>query len=256
MLGWIGFAFAGFNGFSYWYGGFVLCFWVAFGTLNVSQRSSFWLACHRKTLFLLFYVALASSAFFADRFGVIFHLWFYPLYEGVWMLWVYLVLYPFGGLAVLELLYFLSAKFGASLRFVAHPATFWHIFFDVLESLLFIMTLGALILGVIGVTAAVPLVGILALLWVVSALIKMRFHIRHSAHYILVVILTALCATFLHEFPNTVAHEWIYQAVPAFGLLLNYVLLGVPLWVWVGYCWLTLFPLRLWIFVALHPRIK
>lgn len=255
-VGWIGFAFAGFKGFSHWYGGFVLCFWIAFGLLNLKDRSSGWLALRRPFLFLFFYAVLVSCAFLADQLGLKLFLWVYPAYHGLGMLWVYLVLYPFGGLAVLELLYFLSGHLGEPLVFVASPVGKWHRFFDVLESILFLLMTGVIVLGAIGQKVGVELVAVSALLWMGSAYIKLRLHIRHSGHYVLVLVITALFATMLHEFPNVLAREWVYLPVSALTPLGSQPILGVPFWVWFGYVWLTLTPLRLWIFLILHPKVK
>jgi hypothetical protein len=74
----------------------------------------------------------------------------------------------------------------------------------------------------------------------------MRLHIRHHGQYALVLILTALLATLSHELPNTVAREWVYLDAP----FLNTTALGLPLFVWIGWFLLTLFPLRVWMFIV------
>lgn len=253
MVGWIASAFAGLKGFSFWYGGFVLCFWVAFGLINYQHKSSLWLLHTRPWIFALFYAALAGASFLADQFGLNAHLWFYPLYRGLGFAWVWLVLYPFGGLAVLELLYFLAGYLDEPFRFRQLPMTKWHGFFDITEHLLFLAMIAVIVKGAveIGWSVAMPTATLVASLWMLAALVKLRFHIRHIGHYTLIIIVVALLAALSHELPNTIAREWVYLEAP----FLNLLFLGLPLWVWLGWFWLTLVPLRLWIFIALHPKV-
>lgn len=254
--GWVGFLIAGLNGFSFWYGGFALSFWIAFGLLNFHQKSSLWYALKRPALFGLLYAVLVSGAFLVDQFGLRLFLWLYPAYHGLGFLWVYFVLYPFGGLSVLELLYFVSNKLGDPLVFVSAPDTLFHRFFDVLESILFLLMTGSIVLGAIGQSVDVVLVFVLIFLWILSALIKLKLHIRHGGHYLVALFSVALFATILHEFPNTIAREWVYLPVTSFPAVWNAPLLSIPFCVWIGYLWLTLTPLRYWIFLVLNPRVK
>lgn len=255
-IGWIAAAYAGFKGFPYWYGGFVLCFFIAFGLLNLQQKSPMWFAVKRPALFSFFYLVLVASAFLADQLGLRLFLWIYPAYHGLGFLWIYFVLYPFGGLAVLELLYFLSGHLGEPLAFAATRDGKWHRSFDVAESLLFLLMTGLIVLGATGQAVPVPLVATAVLLWMASAVVKLRLHVRHGGHYLLALVITALFAVMLHEFPNTIAREWVY--LPAQGLdpVVSQAILGVPFWVWIGYFFLTLVPLRLWIFLVLHPKVR
>jgi hypothetical protein len=253
-VGWIASVFAGFKGFPFWYGGFVLCFWLAFGLLNYKERSSVWLFHNKPRLFALFYAALAGTLFLGDQFGLNMHLWFYPFYEGYALLFVWLVLYPFGGLAVLELFYFLSGYFGEPLRFEGHQKARWHDFFDVLEPLIFLTMIGVIVKGAIGIgpEITVSVAIIIAIFWILAALVKIKFHIRHTGHYTLILALTALLATVSHELPNTIAREWVYLDAP----FLNLSALGLPLWVWIWWFLFTLIPLRLWIFLVLHQKMN
>lgn len=254
--GWVGFSIAGYNGFSFWYGGFALCFWIAFGLLNFQYKSSLWYALRRPMLFGLLYAVLVSGAFLTDQLGLRLFLWVYPAYHGLGFLWVYFVLYPFGGLAVLELLYFLSGQLGESLMFVSSPDTVWHRFFDVMESLLFLLMTGVIVLGAIGQDIEAILVLAVVVVWMVSALIKLKLHIRHSGHYLLTLFCVILFAVLLHELPNTIAREWVYLPTSALPAPWNQSILSIPFFVWVGYLWLTLTPLRFWIFLVLNPRVK
>lgn len=244
----------GFKGFPFWYGGFVLCFWGALGLLNYEQHSSVWLTRRKPLLFIVLYGALAGSSFLADTFGLNAHLWFYPSYQGLGLFWVWLVLYPFGGLAMLELLYFLAGYLDAPLQFTPYPQTHFHRFFDIFESLLFVVMVAVIVLGAVKAEWGLSLLplAILAFVWMFSALVKLRFHITHFGQYMLVFVIATLLATLSHELPNTIAHEWVYLDAP----FLDFLLVGLPLRVWCGWFWLALMTLRLWIFLVLHPKVQ
>ncbi|HBV01319.1 MAG TPA: hypothetical protein DEF00_02925 [Candidatus Taylorbacteria bacterium] len=253
-VGWIVSAFAGFKGFPFWYGGFVLCFWLAFGMINYKEKSSVWLFHNKPRLFALFYAALAGTLFLGDQFGLNMHLWFYPFYKGFALLFVWLGLYPFGGLATLELLYFLSSYFGEPLRFERRPETRRHDFFDVLEPLIFLAMIGVIVKGAIGIGPEIgaPVAIIISIIWILAAMVKIKFHIRHPGHYALILVLTALIAAISYELPNAIAREWVYLDAP----FLNLSALGLPLWFWILWFLFTLIPLRLWIFLVLHQKMK
>lgn len=247
-------AVAGLKGFPFWYGGFVLCLWGALGLLNYGQHSTLWLLHVRSLPFALLYGALAGASFLADTFGLNAHLWFYPLYQGPWLLWIWLVLYPFGGLAMLELLYFLGGFLDEPLHFKQYPQTRGHKCIDIFESLLFLGMVAVVVLGAVqaewGLT--LPYMVILSTLWMILALVKLRFHIGHPGQYILVIVIATLFSVLSHELPNTVAREWVYLDTS----FLNFLIFGIPSWVWIGWFWLDLMTLRLWIFLVLHPKVK
>lgn len=250
--GWIASAFAGLKGFPFWYGGFVVFFWIAFGFINYQQKTSLWLLVHKRIPFLLFYAALAASLFILNQFGLHFELWFYPLYRGWWFLFVYLVLYPCAGLAVLELIYALTRLFGERLSFIDRPKTMAHDAIDAGEGLLFLAMWGFLAFGAAGVADSLGVFPYLTAGWFLFAAIKLAFHIRHWNHYVLILVLTGVIAALLHEVPHTVAFEWVHLTAP----ILNTLIFGIPLWAVVGWYWFTLFTLRLWIFLVLHPKVK
>lgn len=251
-VGWVAFAFAGLKGFPFWYGGFVLCFWLGTGLSNYPQKSSVWLFINKRHIFLLLWAACAGGAMLFDQFGLRAFLWFYPYYgEGLGLLWVYLVLYPFGGLACLELLYFVAYFLGERLQFVHRKMTSWHHMVDGFESVFFLAMAGSALLGILQKASASVVLSI-ALVWVLFAAIKLAFHIRHATQYVLIIVVSFLVAALLHEMPNTGAFEWVYLDAP----ILNQIFWFLPLWVWLGYSWLLLFTLRFWIFLVLHPKVK
>jgi hypothetical protein len=250
-VGWLAFAFAGLKGFPFWYGGFVLCFWLAFGLLNYSEHTTLWLLAHKRIPFLLFYGAIALSFFLLDRMALDAHLWFYPLYHG-W-LWAvgYLVWYPAAAFSVLELFYFLARACGERLVFRHRKKTVWHDALDWGEGGFFLLMSGMIVLGAISAISLFWLF-VVSFAWFLLANGKLMFHIAHAKHLALILLATGALAAFLNEVPNTGALEWVYLVAP----LLNTLFLGVPLWMVLGWYWFTLFTLRLWLFLVLHPRVK
>ena len=120
-IGWLASVFAAFKGFAFWYAGFVFFFWLAMGTLNYRHRTSLWYIENRLWLSFRFFAILVIVSVFADYFAFqkLTDLWSYPHYNS-WDDWarLYLIIYPFGGLALLEFVYFLSGIFFEKLRFV------------------------------------------------------------------------------------------------------------------------------------------
>lgn len=253
-VGWILSGFAGLKGFPFWYGGFVLCFWVAFGLVNFHQKTSLWLAARHRIPFLLLFGALAGFLIILDRAALNFGLWFYPTYHGWQFLWVYGVLYPFAALGLIELFYFTAQFLGEHLAFTQKPLSPAHRATDSLEGLLFITMTGGILAGALSWSISVTLVAFLVLAWIAVYLAKLSFHLRHPKHFAYLLFLSAAVAAFFSGFPNTVAREWVYaySALP----LWSTELLSVPLWLWFGWLWFMLFTLRFWVAIALHPKVK
>ncbi len=243
---------AGFHGFHFWYGFFVVCFTLCVGLINWKQHTTVWLAIARPRIFLLLYATLVVTSFFGDQFGLNLTLWFYPYYHGAGFLWVYFVLYPFGGLAVLELLYVLAGALDEPLVFKEHAATSFHHTVDVVENVLVLVGTLLAVLGAAGVPVPFSLSVGTVLLWFVAVFFKLKLHIRHPGHYTLVILLSTFLSLVIYHFPNTIAREWVYLDAPFFDRRV----LGVPLFVFLGWYVLTLVPLRLWIYLVLHPKMK
>lgn len=251
------FAYAGARGFLFWHLGFVFCFWFAIGLLNYSEHSSLWYASHHVKPFLFFYGALVGIAVIADQFGLGSHLWFYPAYSGWRMFLAYGALYPFGGLAVLELLYFSARFFGESLIFKELPMIKWLGFFDIFEQILLLFIFAIILANVAGIAKGlvVTMVAIAAIIWVLAMLIKLHFHIHHAEHYTLVVALTVALAEMSNAFPSLSAREWVYIVGPLSDFF-NAMFLGLPVWLWFGWFLLVLIPLRLWVVLALQYHAR
>ena len=254
--GWLTSAYAGFQGARYWYGGFVLCFWIAFGLLNYKEGTSLYLARRRTVVFLAFYAALVATMYLADQLGLRLFLWYYPYYGALGYTWLYLVLYPAMAFSLIEFLYFVGARLGAALSFVTPPPGRMHLLIDRLESVVFLLMMGLIVLGAAGNQVSLPLVALVTVLWILLALVKLRLHVRHSGHYLLAVLFAVLLATVLNEYQNLIAREWVYLPHAALEPVLSVSVMRLPLWIWLGWFWLTLVPLRLWIFLVLHPKVR
>lgn len=109
---WLIFIFAAFNGFHFWYSGFVLFFWLSLALLNYQHKTTLWCLKNRTKYFIKFYLFLFFVGFVGD-FMIGTHLaglWQYPYYSS-WSDWIrlYVIIYPFGGLCILEMIFFLSS---------------------------------------------------------------------------------------------------------------------------------------------------
>lgn len=178
-LAWILFTFAGFRGFPYWYGGFLIFFWVAFGLWNYHDRTSLWLLKSAPKVFLKFYTSLAVFLVLFDIAGQKTNLWTYPIYDSLpeW-LWVYLILYPLAASALLELIYFVSGVFTEKLIFMKKPFNSMHQMVDRLEILLFYSMIAALLAIIFNFPLSTLWTFVIYTCWIIVATIKLRFHIN------------------------------------------------------------------------------
>ena len=113
-VGWMAFIYSAFKGFHFWYLGFVFFFWLSLGILNYRHESTLWLMKNRLFLFVKYYLVLAFLGFVADYIigQTLAGFWIYPFYNsGFDWLRLYLLIYPIGGLSVIELVYFLAGIF-------------------------------------------------------------------------------------------------------------------------------------------------
>ncbi len=254
---WFAFMFSAFRGFHFWYAGFVFFLWLALGLLNYGQETSFWLFKNKFIAFSKFYLFLVVLAFTADFIigQQLADLWAYPHYNSVddWLR-LYFIIYPFGGLAVLELTYFLSGIFGEKLSFIQKPYTYIHWLVDKLDMglLFFIFAVTLLAIGGIAGKVYSQLMIYGFLVWMVFGTWKLKYHISHWLHYVSILVTTLFASVFLHEIPNVGTFEWKYKNAP----LLNQDVLGIPLWVILGWYILVLGMVRLWMYLVLKPRQK
>jgi len=251
-IGWLGFIFAAFRGFSFWYGGFVVFFWIALGFLNYRHESSLWLLKNRFLIFLKFYVVMIVLSFIGDLLigQNIAHLWTYPHYAHLsdWIR-LYLVLYPFGALAVLELMYLLGWVTGEKLVFhkLDHTPPIFHLLIHRFDALLLFLILFLLVMRffvIIGNLREI-MVGLL-LVWMCVGTIRLHHHLKHLRHLLGIFLATLLVSVFLHEFPNVGTYEWVYFKSP----ILNHQIFGIYLWVIVGWYLLVLGTLRMWMLLG------
>jgi hypothetical protein len=123
---WLLFVFSAFKGFHFWYAGFVFFFWLALAALNYRHRTSLWMLKNYLRHFLFLYGILLVVGFHGDYIigQVLTDFWRYPYYTttGDWVR-LYTIIYPFGGLVVLELVYFLSWIFGEHFRWTNRHET-------------------------------------------------------------------------------------------------------------------------------------
>lgn len=259
-IAWLAFIFSAFKGFHFWYAGFTLFFWLTLASLNYRHRTSLWFLKNKLYRFLIFYFHIVLLSFFADFFigQKLTNFWQYPFYNSLtdWLR-LYFIIYPFGCVAVLELAYLLSQIFKEPFLFVKKSLTPVHKFIDWLDVIwvyvIYATVFTSPLFLIYGPSAGYKnFVFWLALAWPVLATIKLRYHISHWLHWLVIFIATLIISVFLHELPNVGVFEWKYGDMPVF----NFYILGIPFWVVVGWYVIVLGTFRLWLYLALEKEQK
>ncbi|MEX2053121.1 MAG: hypothetical protein WD898_02775 [Candidatus Paceibacterota bacterium] len=249
-IGWLAFTFSAYSGFSFWYAGFAFFLWLALGSLNYNQKSSLWLLRNKWVTFLKFYWLLLIFSILTDLvvFQWMLDVWSYPHYNSFddWGR-LYLIIYPFGGLAILEFVFFLNSIFKERLTFMQKRRNKFHRFIDKFDNILLAVVFLApatFFLNVWSPSALASFIISGLLIWGVVASIKLAYHIRHGVHYVATLVAAFAMSVFLHEIPNVAVFEWKYNEAP----FLNQHILGVPLYIIFGWYILVLIVLRFWIY--------
>lgn len=248
---WLAFIFSAFLGFRFWYAGFVSFFWTCLASLNYRHETTLWYLTNRFYGFFKLYLCLVVIGFIGDYIigQQITHLWYYPYYGSTFdWLRLYLIIYPFGGLSILELTLFLSNFFNEKLSFAErkeNPLQFTIDTFDYVISFSLIVILIVLpILYFFGFNLPFTDLTVYgSIFWIFIATIKFCFHVRHGLHWLAILITTLFMSVFLHEIPNTAVFEWKYLAAP----ILNTTILNLPLWIFFGWHVMLMFMLILWV---------
>ena len=256
---WIVFIFAAFKGLQFWYAGFVFFFWLSLAFLNYCHSTSFWIAQHTPWRFLRFYLALFAVGFIGD-FVIgqnIAHLWSYPHYNS-FVEWatLYAISYPFGGLSILELSFFLGYIFHEKFVYLPRVHMSAAHYVDKLDhavdTLLAALLLGGSALYLYGIhTGLAKSIVYLFLLWAVLTTVKLAYHLRHGIHWIALFCAVLFISVLLHEVPNTAVFEWEYYTAP----ILNFLIFEIPAWVFLGWYLMLLVMYRLWLRLILQKRI-
>jgi len=248
---WLVFTFAAFKGFHFWYAGFIFFFWLSLASLNYRHETTLWHLKNRTSRFLQFFFVLFTIGFITDFIigQRISHLWSYPLYSsfGDWTR-LYLIIYPFGGLSVLELIFFLSNTFGEKFIFTHRTENLPEKIIDAsdhfVDLFLLLVVMGLPILYFFNIPLPfrhLILYGFL--IWALVATVKFAYHIRHGLHWVAILLASLFMSVFLHEIPNTAVFEWRYYNAP----ILNSLILDIPLWVFLGWYIIVLMMLRIWV---------
>ncbi len=78
----------------------------------------------------------------------------------------------------------------------------------------------------------------------------MNSFIKNPKSYLLILILGSFSQAIIQEFPNTFAKQWVYQNIP----LINILILRVPILVFLGWVYLTLFSISVYYFVLSRTK--
>lgn len=149
---------------------------------------------------------------------------------------------------MLELIYFIAGVFGEKLSFETRSDSALH---NVVDKADRISLLSLLIVPPLFNFFAKDLTATSLLftfyIWGIIATIQLAYHIRHRLHWVAIIISAYLVSVFLHEIPNTNAFEWRYFHGP----ILNQNVLGIPLYIFLGWYILSLMMVRLWVYFVL-----
>jgi hypothetical protein len=259
-IAWLVFAFSAFQGFHFWYLGFVFFFWLSLSLLNYRHRTTLWFLRNRTLYFALVYAILIVIGFVGDYVigQQVANLWRYPYYTAYFD-WVrlYALIYPLGGLAVLELVLFLGALFREKLILLPKPHAPLTRPLNLADHMLDGLVVCALIAIPVLYWAQVSLpfahLSVYVFLaWVAVATAQFVYHVRHGSHWVAILLAALLMSVFLHEVPNTAVFEWEYFNAP----LLNLRVLSIPLWVMAGWYVIVVLMLRIWVRLMLPVRAR
>jgi len=248
-VGWLAFIFSAFKGFPFWYEGFIVFIWITLGSLNYRHKTTLWLLHNRFLRLLKFYLFLLGFFFLVD-FVIsqkLANLWIYPYHTTfISLLWIYLM-YPIVMFFMVEFIYFISSVFGENFKFLKPKNNLSHKFLDNLDNFVLIMVLfiSPLLFKIVPSFSGFIVYG--SIFWLIVSTIKLRYHFSHWFHLFLIFILVALLSIFLNEIPNVGVFEWVYNEAP----ILNILILGVPVWIMLGWYLLVLLTLKFWLYFGL-----
>lgn len=235
-------------------------FWLSLAVINYRHRTTLWFLCNRTRYFVLMYAVLLVIGFVGDYLigQQIAHLWRYPYYT-TYFDWVrlYALIYPLGGLAVLELVLFLGGIFRERLALLPKPHAPLTRPLNLLDHAIDgLVALSLVVMPVLyWLKISVPYAHLLVyvfLAWAAVATWQFAYHVRHGSHWVAILVAALLMSVFLHEIPNTAVFEWEYFSAP----LLNMRLLSIPLWVVVAWYVIVILMLRLWVRLLLPVRAR
>lgn len=248
---WLIFIFTAFKGFRFWYVGFVFFFWLSLSLLDYRHETTLWYLKNRFGHFFKFYLLILVLGFIVDFIigQEISHFWSYPYYHTLsdWLR-LYLIIYPFGALSVLELVFFLANIFKEKFVFTHRVPNLEERLIDAsdhfVDLFLIFIVIVLPILYFLHITLPFKHLFFYGFfVWVLVATAKFIYHIRHGLHWVAILLATLFMSLLLHEIPNTAVFEWKYYNAP----ILNTLILNIPLWVFVGWYLIVLMTLRLWI---------
>lgn len=251
IIGALIFTFAAFSGLHFWYAGFVFFFWLSLSALNYRHKTSLWVLKNNTRRFIYLYSFLFILGFIGDFvIGIhIANLWIYPQYDVIWK-WIllYTIVYPCGGLSLVETIFFLANIFKEKFVFTHGKEgidAVLNISDHLLDGLITILVVAKLLSSLIGlrfVFEHIILFGFL--LWMILATIRFMYHIKHAWHWFAIILGTVFMSIFLHEIPNLAVLEWKYFHGP---FLNTPLIFGIQPWVFVGWYFMTLLMLRVWV---------
>mgnify|MGYP001591364836 FL=1 len=201
-----------------------------------------------------YYVALALLGLVFDYIvgELLTGFWTYPFYSHTsdWLR-LYILIYPIGGLSVVELIYFLSSLFKEKIVLVHEDVKTKTVYkYEYLVHALIVLAIVVCLLfkdnnSLFYVQIAIA---ILVSIWIVLTTLELRYYLKHWTHWVSIIAVTTILSIFLHEVPNTAVYEWKYN-VPS--LLSLHPILSLQIWLIYGWYLLVLVMLKYWIQIVL-----
>ncbi|MBI2110341.1 hypothetical protein HYT51_01000 [Candidatus Woesearchaeota archaeon] len=246
--------------FPFWYSFYVIGAFIFFGTFNytLKTKSVFsYILSNKWKNFLFIYIISVFFGFFVDIiYGrLIGDLWYYPYLNGIWdYFFPIFFYYPFGGLQVYEIFYFLKAKFSkiiSSERAYQLSENAKTVIIDVLILLLIFGLVYPILNLVYNTNRSSDEVMTIIIVTTVFSLDAIVYKIKKDSIFleliqgnklmIVTMLFSWIVATLLTEFPNTFSWEWIYYNIPFIKteiLKINVIIFTF------GWFWLVFAPLR------------
>lgn len=204
--------------------------------------------------FVFTYILYFFFGLLLDLFSQFFGFWKYSYISLLEYLSLFLIIYPLGGVVMLQSFFFVKEK--TNFKFKNRNLSRKKIFL-----LPFIIYL--VVLFIILLTSAEPFLKlglfIMASLIIIPLIIcdiaSDRFYkksffrdlMENLVPIAIIVFLATYINAFIHEVPNTFATQWIYTIET--NSILDLPILGIPLIVWLGWLVLTIGPVIMYYFI-------
>lgn len=209
--------------------------------------------------FIFTYILYFFFGLFIDISSQYFGLWHYSYHNFLEYIPLYLLIYPLGGIVMLQSYFFVKERtnFKLNTKNVPRKKVF------VLDLILLVIVM--FVISLLNMESFMKLGFILLGFLVISSFILFDFLsdrlnnisfsrqvVENPISIVIVTLIATYANAFLHEYPNTFANEWIYTVKTNSFLDLN--ILNIPLIVLFGWMTLSIGPVIMYYFI--HSYFK